>query len=94
MNTATQCLHAIVHGQVQGVNFRYYTLLQAQALHLTGWARNRPDGTVEVIAEGPRAALDDLLDYLRHGPSHASVDRVDVEWREPTGRFAQFQVVR
>ncbi|HJW84947.1 MAG TPA: acylphosphatase [Anaerolineae bacterium] len=94
MNTATQCLHAIVHGQVQGVNFRYYTLLQAQTLELAGWVRNRPDGTVEVIAEGPRAALDDLLDYLRYGPSHARVDRVDVEWRKPTGRFVQFQVVR
>lgn len=94
MNSATQCLHAIVHGQVQGVNFRYYTLLQAQTLELCGWVRNRPDGTVEVMAEGPRAALEDLLDYVRHGPSHARVDRVDVEWREPAGKFVQFQVVR
>ena len=94
MNTATECLHAIVHGRVQGVNFRYYTLLQAQALQLTGWVRNRPDGTVEVTAEGPRAALDDLLDYLRHGPSHAHVDRVDAEWRKPTGKFVEFQVLQ
>jgi acylphosphatase len=94
MNTSTECLHAIVHGRVQGVNFRYYTVVEAQSLDLTGWVANRPDGTVEVIAEGPRSALDDLLAYLQHGPSHAHVERVDVEWRKPTRQYTQFQVFR
>ncbi len=92
MSQAAERLHAIIHGRVQGVNFRYYTQLQAQALDLTGWVANRPDGTVEVVAEGPRAALDQLLGFLHHGPSHARVDRVDADWLKPTGRFARFQV--
>jgi acylphosphatase len=93
MKPSAACLHAIVHGRVQGVNFRYHTLLTAQALELTGWVKNRPDGAVEVVAEGPRAALEQLLDFLHHGPSHARVDRVDADWPTPTGQFVRFQVV-
>jgi len=93
MSKSAERLHAIIHGQVQGVNFRYYTLIQAQALGLTGWVANRPEGTVEVMAEGPRAALDELLAFLQRGPSHARVDQVDVDWPKPTGQFTRFQVV-
>ncbi|HKZ84268.1 MAG TPA: acylphosphatase [Anaerolineae bacterium] len=92
MKQASESLHATVHGRVQGVNFRYYTQRTAQALQLTGWVANRPDGTVEVVAEGARSALDQFLDFLRHGPSHAQVDRVDVEWLKATGQFTHFQV--
>lgn len=92
MSESVECLHAIVHGRVQGVNFRYYTQLQAQAFGLTGWVANRPDGTVEVMAEGPRPALDQLLAFLHVGPSHAQVDRVEAGWPKPTGRFTRFQV--
>jgi acylphosphatase len=92
MSESIKCLHAIVHGRVQGVNFRYHTQMQAQALGLNGWVANRADGTVEVLAEGPRAALDQLLAFLRVGPSQAHVERVDVDWPKPTGRFTRFQV--
>ena len=94
MSQSTQRLHAIVYGIVQGVNFRYYTTLRAQALDLTGWVRNRPDGTVEVSAEGSRAALEQLLAFLREGPGPAHVDRVDAEWVKSTGQFTRFQVLR
>lgn len=93
MSKSTERLHAIIYGRVQGVNFRYYTLLQAQALHLTGWVANRPDGTVEVVAEGPHPALDELLAFLHRGPSHARVDHVEVDWPKPTGQFNRFQVI-
>ena len=93
MKQASESLHATVHGRVQGVNFRYYTQLNARALNLTGWVRNRPDGAVEVVAEGPRSALEQLLAFLNEGPSHAWVDRVDVEWLPASGRFSHFQVV-
>ena len=92
MSQPAECLHAIVHGRVQGVNFRYYTQLNAQALALTGWVANRPDGTLEVMAEGARPALDQLLAFLQRGPSHARVERVDAEWLKPGGRFTRFQV--
>jgi len=93
MKPVSESLHAIVHGLVQGVNFRYYTQLNAQALHLTGWVRNRPEGTVEVVAEGARPALERLLAFLNEGPRHARVDCVDVEWLPASGRFSHFQVL-
>lgn len=87
------CLRAVVVGVVQGVNFRYHTRRVARGLLLVGWVRNRPDGAVEVIAEGPRAQLDVLLAYLRKGPDTARVDRVDVTWSEATSAFTVFDIV-
>jgi acylphosphatase len=76
-------LHAIVHGRVQGVFFRASTQDEALRLGLCGWARNLPDGTVEVLASGPAEGLHELLVWLHQGPGTARVDRVDVEWRAP-----------
>jgi acylphosphatase len=70
-------LHAIVHGHVQGVNFRHYTAREAVRLSLRGWVRNRPDGTVEVEAAGEPASLDALLNWLQKGPPAARVERVE-----------------
>lgn len=85
-------LHAIVRGIVQGVNFRYYTRREAQRLLLTGWVRNRSDGTVEVIAEGPRAQLERLLDFLQSGPPAAHVTGVEANWQPATGEFTAFEI--
>ncbi|MDW8395451.1 MAG: acylphosphatase [Anaerolineae bacterium] len=89
---ATQQLHAIVFGTVQGVNFRHTTRLEAQRLGLVGWVRNLPDGTVEVTAEGARTALEQLLAFLHKGPPAARVTGVRAEWRAPTGAFTQFEI--
>jgi len=85
-------LHAIVHGRVQGVSFRYYTLLRAQELGLVGWVRNLPDRTVEVLAEGPRPALDQLVSFLWSGPPAARVTDVQVTWHAPSGQFERFEI--
>jgi acylphosphatase len=85
-------LSAIVHGMVQGVNFRYYTRLQARKLGLVGYVRNQWDGTVEVVAEGERGTLQRLLAWLHVGPRSAFVERVDAQWEEPTGEFTRFEV--
>jgi acylphosphatase len=85
-------LHAVVHGRVQGVNFRYYTVRNAQTLGLTGWVANRWDNTVETVAEGPRGALTQLQDFLHRGPPSAMVQRVDAAWETPTGEFRHFGV--
>ena len=85
-------LHAIVHGRVQGVGFRYNTVNKAETLGLTGWVANRWDGTVETIAEGPRKALRQFLSYLRKGPRSALVETVDVDWQTPSGKFDRFRV--
>lgn len=85
-------LYAVVAGTVQGVGFRYSTLDVARRLGLFGWVRNRPDGAVEVVAEGQRPALERLLEFLHRGPSGASVTHVNASWVEATGEFKAFGV--
>jgi acylphosphatase len=85
-------LHAVVHGYVQGVNFRASTQREAASLNLTGWVRNRWDGAVETVAEGPRSAIDHFERYLHRGPMAAEVDRVDVMHSEATGEFSGFHI--
>ncbi len=85
-------LHAIVTGRVQGVYFRAHTRREAQRFGLSGYARNRADGRVEVVAEGGRAALDQLLAWLQRGSPDARVENVAPSWERATGEFAGFEV--
>lgn len=68
-----------IHGRVQGVGFRWATCEQARARGLHGWVRNRGDASVEALVQGEASAVQALLDWARHGPSAARVDRVDSE---------------
>ncbi len=85
-------LHAIVHGRVQGVSFRAATQWAAAQRQLTGWVRNRPDDTVEAVAEGPLPALEAFERFLHTGPAAAWVERVDVQYSAPTGEFHSFNI--
>jgi acylphosphatase len=67
----------IVSGRVQGVGFRWFVMREATRLDLAGYVRNLPDGSVEVVAEGPPAGLASLESALRHGPPAARVQAVD-----------------
>lgn len=88
-----QRLYAVVHGRVQGVGFRYATQEQARSLGLVGFVRNRYNGTVEVVAEGNRAALQHLLSWMRRGPNLALVTRIEEDWEQrPSGGFTHFKV--
>lgn len=69
----------IVHGRVQGVFYRGWTQSQARDLGLSGWVRNRRDGTVEILARGEETALETLAERCREGPPAARVDRIEVE---------------
>jgi len=69
----------VVQGRVQGVGYRYFVLRQADALGVSGFARNRVDGAVEVVAEGKDAALADFEARLREGPAFAEVANVERE---------------
>lgn len=89
---ARQRLRAVVSGRVQGVNFRWSTAREARRLGLAGWVRNRPDGTVETVAEGPRAPLERLLAFLHDGPPAALVTGVEATWSGASGEFADFGV--
>lgn len=85
-------LHAIVHGRVQGVSFRYYTRQKARELGLVGYVRNQADGTVEVVAEGPRQEVERFLAFLQTGQRPAFVTRVQARWPMPAGSFDRFEV--
>jgi acylphosphatase len=89
-----QRLHATIEGAVQGVGFRAFVIDQARALGLTGWVRNTYNDQVEVTAEGPRPALEKLLDKLRTGPRMAFVSDVQQEWQPATGEFRSFDIRR
>jgi acylphosphatase len=68
----------VVHGRVQGVGFRWSCIREADRLGVRGWVRNRPDGTVEAVAEGEVDAVERFVEWLRTGPRPARVDRVEV----------------
>ncbi|HVO39958.1 MAG TPA: acylphosphatase [Spirochaetia bacterium] len=85
-------LRAVVHGQVQGVGFRWSTVRQARSLGLSGTVANRGDGSVEVIAEGDSARLTRLIGWLEKGPPGARVSNVDVQWLPWSGVYRGFDV--
>lgn len=85
-------LTALVRGQVQGVGFRYFAQRTAAGLGLRGYVRNRPDGAVEVVAEGPHPMLEELLHRLERGPSEAHVEQVEVAWSAAEGAFSGFHI--
>ncbi len=77
---------------MQGVGFRYFVVRRATRLGLAGWVANEPDGTVRCVAEGPAAALAELLEALRTGPPGSRVDDVAVTETAATGRGGGFSV--
>lgn len=83
-----------VRGRVQGVGFRWWTRARALELGLDGYARNMPDGRVEVCAQGARAQVERLLALLDESPSRhrrpGRVDGVTVQWHEPRGDLSGF----
>lgn len=77
--------HCYVSGRVQGVWFRDSTWRQAERLGVSGWVRNLPDGRVETVYEGPRAAVEELLEWTHRGPERANVTAVEIHDEEPKG---------
>ncbi|GCE25293.1 hypothetical protein KDA_07770 [Dictyobacter alpinus] len=80
----------MVVGLVQGVGFRYFVVQRAHALGIHGYVRNDSNGDVEVVAQGTRSALEQLLALLRQGPSAAQVQDVQATWRQPTEHVSGF----
>ena len=74
---ATEARRFIVRGRVQGVGFRWFVEREAHMLGISGWVRNNPDGSVEVLAMGSRDQLSGLRSRLREGPRAARVDEVE-----------------
>ena len=85
-------LHARVIGRVQGVGFRYFVMTSATELGLTGWVRNRRDGSVEVLAEGEMDQLEKLVAVLKRGSRSSSVREVKSNIQIACGEFGSFHV--
>ena len=83
-----------VEGRVQAVFFRASAQAEAHRLGVKGWVRNCPDGSVELVAEGKRRDIDDLIAWCRHGPRGAEVRNVQIQWEEFTGEFSAFRITR
>ena len=92
-------LTARIHARVQMVGFRVFTeqvvaqIERTEQAQITGWIRNLPDGsTVEVVAEAPRASIDQLLDELRIGPPMAMIRQLDADWSDAHGNLDPFEL--
>ncbi|MEO8333210.1 MAG: acylphosphatase [Gallionella sp.] len=84
-------LRLVIYGRVQGVFFRDSMRREAQILAVSGWVRNRSDGTVEAAVQGEPAAVDALVHWAHHGPKHAQVERVEI--KPDDGSYTRFEVI-
>lgn len=94
MTTDRRRVHAFVTGIVQGVWYRKHTQAEATRLGLAGWVRNLPDRRVELVAEGPPADVEALLQWARRGPPDARVDELEVEELPPQDERGPFEIQR
>src|SRR3954469_10400672 len=90
---ALKQLQLVIRGRVQGVYFRASAQREARRLGLVGLVRNRPDGSVEIVAEGEESSIRELHGWAQKGPSVARVDRVDTRWRSYSGEYSDFRIV-
>ena len=88
----TRRVHVIVEGRVQGVYFRAYTRDEALNLGLTGWVKNRRDGSVEALVEGEEAAVEKMLLWFRKGSPYSQVENVIATEESPVGDSAGFEI--
>ena len=86
--------HASISGRVQGVAYRIETQWAAERIGVSGWVRNRADGSVEAVFEGERPKVEEMLAWCRRGPALARVTGVDVKWEGYSGEFTGFRIAR
>jgi acylphosphatase len=84
--------HVVVRGKVQGVFFRAETQRAAEERKVTGWVRNRPDGTVEAMFEGTEKSVFSMVEWCKGGSPQATVEAVEADWSEYRGEFAGFEI--
>ena len=82
--------HVMIRGIVQGVYFRAHTRDEARACNVTGWVKNRSDGGVEAVFEGPEEDVKKVIAWCHKGPAWAQVTDVHVDWQDYTGEFKKF----
>ena len=88
----THRAHVHYSGRVQGVGFRYTAENVAHRLGLVGWIKNLTDGRVELVCEGPKAKIDQLLSEIQEGSLGGYIKKADCVWEEPTQEYEDFRV--
>ncbi len=84
--------HVIISGRVQGVFFRMETLEEAKRTGVSGWVKNKQDGTVEAVFEGEKALVDSVIQWCRKGPPASKVKDITVAWEPYRGEFKGFNI--
>ena len=84
--------HVIISGRVQGVCFRMETQRAAKRIGVSGWVKNRFDGTVEAVFEGDKKQVDQIIEWCRKGPSLSVVSNLEIAWESFTGEFKNFDI--
>ena len=87
-------VHIAIKGKVQGVSFRYFTLQQARELEITGWVQNKPNGNVEVFANGNKTNLELFIKKLQQGSSFSKVDNVILNWEYSENNYSDFSIIK
>lgn len=81
-----------IFGQVQGVGFRYFAHWQAEKLNIVGYVLNESDGSITILAEGPKEKLVQLIENCRQGPSFSKVAKIEEMWQDASGQFKDFKI--
>ena len=89
-----QRVKIIIFGDVHGVGFRFSAIQLARDLELNGWVRNNSDGSVEIVAEGEKEKLKNLITWAKKGPPLSEVEKIDVSWSNATGEFSGFGALK
>lgn len=84
-------VHVKLYGKVQDVGFRFFINRKASGAGLVGWVRNA-DGFVEVVLEGEKETIKNCMEECRKGPMFSKIEKMDIDWKPPTGEFTRFEV--
>ena len=86
------CAHIIIKGRVQGVAFRYHARNLAYQLGVYGWIRNLFNGDVELLVEGSKKIVEEMVEWCKEGPRQAVVEDIRIEWLPYSGKYNKFQI--
>lgn len=84
-------VHLLISGFVQGVGFREHVRRDARKFGVMGWAKNLPDGRVEIVAQGDTETLEKFIKICKRGPFLSEVKDLSIEWQEPQEKFESFE---
>jgi acylphosphatase len=88
-----KAVRVIIHGYVQGVFFRIFIKENADKMNIKGFVRNLPNGDVEALFEGDHIDVDNMLKFVKEGPRHANIKRIEVQEKNYSGEYKDFKVL-